>query len=90
MAERVMLRRLIADAYSKGWSIARVAAELSVGRSIVYRELKTMGVPRRSRATKGIRCVDCGKRCYPARRCDYHRKIRNAEMNLEWKRVFER
>ena len=79
-------RRRIVEEYRSGASTYQLAERWGLVNSTVWRIVARAGIPRRARWTKGIRCLDCDALSYPARRCAYHRKIRNAELNREIQR----
>lgn len=76
---------LIQVLYQRYKSVNRVAEhpKIKVSASAVWRRLKKAGLTKpRGRYCRQF-CVDCGKPSDGRMRCELHRKIRHAAMNLE-------
>jgi hypothetical protein len=73
--------------YATGLGAPAIAQRIgNIGQSTIWRILHRSGIAVRQRGSKGVRCVDCGQATQGARRCPLHVRMRNAEMNLEYKR----
>ena len=77
---------LVVEVYRKGRSLLWIERELGIPVPTAWRWLKAAGVKTRATSTKGLRCVDCGVKCEPARRCELHRRVRTAELNRDVQR----
>ena len=66
----------------KGYLGVQIAEKLGITTVMVSRILRAWGQPRK-RGTKGLRCVTCRKPTNGAKRCELHRKIRTAQLNLK-------
>lgn len=80
-------RLMMAQLYRKGWTIRRVALEFECSSMLVWRALCVEGVQRRPPRSQGIgKCVDCGIESGTALRCEFHRRVREADLETDRRR----
>lgn len=67
--------------YRRGKSCRQIAKLTGLSRGTIFKRLKRNNEPTRPAIKFHGQCIECGKPSGRNERCDFHRKIREADLN---------